>query len=533
MSGSQKESRQPAVQVRESLLKAAVLWIASFSVYFLTRTRHFGGDDTVFATVVQRWLDIGAIEPVLFHPHHLLYNPMVAGWAWLGRGLSGSTVVLDTGAAVSAAAASLAVAWVYLVLRRFAVADGIAMLAAGALAVSGGMWRYATRMEVYTLAAVGVVVWLAAVADEECTWRKLAGGFAAPWLGHSVLGLLVLPGIWRQRRRPQVVVRAVIAGVAIPGAVAMAALAWLNHAYSVDRLADAVGGGGLGKWLSAPDPAGAVRALYGLVVWRTYHNLPVYPQSVMDLFDVLGLVAALLLGFLVILGAVVGSARYHPLASTAVAGIAILIPLWLVWDVGNTEHVVAASPLFAALVGLGASSLPRRWALTVLVVSASGLLVANGLGSALLETQPHLSRTLVVADHVRETVPENGVLVAIGVDPKLRLGLPYLASRRVIDLTKFVSSAQRSGSSPDEALHRWLANVAAAAVEGRDLWFLEEIDDPMVAAWIDEIGITESAWRRVRGALYFGGGTTLTADGLVVRRPITLWRLEVKEPLPS
>jgi hypothetical protein len=527
VSSSRDGSRQPGAQIQETLFKAVVLAIASFSMYFLTRTRHFGGDDTVFATVVQRWLDLGAIEPVLFHPHHLVYNPMVAGWAWLGRRLFGSVVVLDVGAAVSAAAAALAVAGVYLVLRRSAVADGISMLAAGALAVTGGMWRYATRMEVYTLAALGVVVWLAAVADEECTWRKLAGGLAAPWLGHSVLGLLVLPGVWRQRRRPPVVVRAVVAGVVIPGAVAMAALAWLNHAYSVDRLADAVAGGGLSGWLSAPDPAAAVRAVHGLAVWRTYHQLPVYPHSIMVLFDVLGQVAAIALAALVILGAVRGSVKRLPLALTAVAGIAILIPLWLIWDVGNTEHVVAAAPLFAVLAALGASSLPRPWAVPVLAISASGLLLANGLGSALLETQPHLSRTRVVADYVRETVPENGVLVAVGVDPELRLGLPYLASRRVIDLTKFVSSAVRSGTSPDEALVQWWAAVAAAAAGGHDLWLLEDLDDPVVADWVDKIGISKGAWRRIRAALHAGGGSTLSADGFVVRRPVTLRRLEV------
>lgn len=526
MSSPQDESLRPTVQMREPLLKAAVLAIASFVMYFVTRTRHFGGDDTVFATVVQRWLDLGAVEPVLLHPHHLVYNPMVAGWAWLGRRLCGSVVVLDAGAAVSAVAAALAVAGVYLVLRRFAVADGVAMLAAGVLAVTGGMWRYATRMEVYTMAALGVVVWLAAVADEECTWRKLAGGFAAPWLGHSVLGLLVLPGIWRQRHRPPVVVRAVVAGVVIPGAIAAAALAWFNNAFSVGTMVGVVSGGGLGGWLSAPDPTAAGRALYGLVVWRTYHQLPVYPQSVMVFFDVLGQVAAAGLAVLVFLGAVRGSVKRLPLASTAVAGIAVLIPLWLIWDVGNTEHVVAAAPLFAVLAALGASSLPRPWGVTVLAIFASGLLLANGLGSALLETQPQLSRTRVVAEHVRETVPEDGVLVAVGVDPELRLGLPYLASRRVIDLTKFVSSAGRSGTSPDEALVQWWAAVAAAAAAGRDLWLLEDLDDPAVAAWIAKIGISEGAWRRVRAALQVGGGSTLNADGLVVRRPVTLRRLE-------
>jgi len=527
MSGESGPSLDPAVNDRQSLLKASVLALVSFFVYRLTRTRHFGGDDTVFATVVQRWLDMGAIEQVFLHPHHLVYNPVVAGWALLVRAVSGSVVVLDAGAAVSAAAAALAVAGIYLLLRKFAVADGISMLVATTLAATGGMWRYATRMEVYTLAAAGVVVWFASVVDLRCTWRKLAMGFAAPWLGHSVLGLLILPGAWQQRSRPVVVVRAVLAGVAVPGVVALAGLAWINHAYSLDRLADVVGGGGLSRWLTAPDPAAAVRALYGLVVWRAYHGLPVYPPLVMRVFDLLGLTAAIVLTALVILGVLHGLKRHDRLASVAMSGILVLAPLWLVWDVGNTEHVVAASPLFAILVAVGARSLPRRLAAAALAVSVGGLLVTNGFGSALLQTQPHLSRTLLVAEHVRETVPEDGVLVAIGVDAQLRLGLPYLSSRRVVDLTKFDLSSQRAGASPDEALHRWLATATAAAAEGRELWLLEQLDDPEVIAWIDELGITKEAWLRVRGVLQVRGGSVLNADGLIVRQPIVLRRLEV------
>lgn len=527
MSSESGPSPGPAVNDRQSLLKALVLALVSFLIYRLTRTRRFGGDDTVFAMVVQRWLDIGAIEPVFLHPHHLVYNPVVACWAWLVRAVSGSVVVLDAGATVSAAAASLAVAGVYLLLRKFAVADGISMLVATTLAVTGGMWRYATRMEVYTLAAAGVVVWLASMVDLRCTWRKLATGFAAPWLGHSVLGLLILPGVWQQRSRPVVVVQAVLAGVAVPGVVALAMLAWINHAHSLDRLAGVMGGSGLSRWLTAPDPAAAVRALYGLVVWRAYHGLPVYPPLVVTAFDLLGLMAAIVLTALVVLGVLRGFKRHNRLASVAVSGILALIPLWLVWDVGNTEHVVAASPLFAVLVAVGARSLPRRLAIAALAFSAGGLLVTNGLGSALLETQPHLSRTLVVAEHVRETVPEDGVLVAIGVDAQLRLSLPYLSSRRVVDLTKFELSSRRAGASPDEALYQWLATATAAEDEGRELWLLEQLDDSEVIAWIDELGITEEEWLRVRRVLQVRGGSVLDADGLVVRRPIVLRRLEV------
>jgi hypothetical protein len=94
-------------------------------------------------------------------------------------------------------------------------------------------------------------------------------------------------------------------------------------------------------------------------------------------------------------------------------------------------------------------------------------------------------------------------------------------------LTKFESSSRRAGASPDEALYRWLAAARAAAAEGRELWLLEQLDDPGVIAWIDGLGITEEEWLRVRRVLRVRGGSVLNADGLVVRRPIVLRRLEV------
>ena len=195
----------------------------------------------------------------------------------------------------------------------------------------------------------------------------------------------------------------------------------------------------------------------------------------------------------------------------------------MVWDVGNSEHVVAASPLFAALVALGASAAGRKIGSLLLAAVAMTLLIVNGVGSALLGTQPHLSRTLLVSDFVRETVPESGALVAVGVDAELRLALPHLGGRRVIDLTSIVHSARRAGATPREALGRWLQLAAAAD----DTWILEDPDSSAVGRWVTELGIPDEMWREARALLRLGGGQTLAADGLVVRQPITLHRLEI------
>jgi hypothetical protein len=509
---------------KQDLLKAALLAFVSFLVYWLTRTRHFGGDDTVFALVVQRWLEKGVFERAFFHPHHLLYNPLVALCSWLVREARGSVFVLDVGAVVSAAAGAAAVAGVYLVMRRLRIDDNLALAASAVLAVTGGMWRYATRMEVYTLAAVGVVVWLAAMSNERASWRGLAGGFAAPWLGHSALGLLVPPGAWVQRSRPRVVAIALAAGVLVPGVMAGGLLAWIHGARSVSSLMTVVVGSGSGRWLSFPDPVAAMRALGSLVALRVYHALPVYSLWAMNLFDALAVLATAVLAVLVVWGAYVSIRDGFRLGVTAALGVGFMVPLWLVWDVGNHEHAVAALPLFVVLATYGAAAAGRRLGTIMLAVIAAILVVVNGVGSVLLETQPHLSRTLLAADLVRETIPEDGTLVMVGVDPELRLALPHLGGRRTIDLTALVHSAHRAGATPQEALDRWLHRASTAD----STWMLEDPDSPPVQRWVAKLGIQDEMWRDARSRLRLGKGATLAADDIVVHERITIRPVDIE-----
>jgi hypothetical protein len=508
---------------RQDLLKASVLAIVSFLGYTVTRTRHFGGDDTVFALVVQRWLEQGEIERAFFHPHHLLYNPLVALCSWLVRAIKGTVFVLDVGATVSAAAAAAVVAGVYIVLRRFRIDDTLALTAAAVLALTGGMWRYATRMEVYTLAAAGVVVWLAAMSNERPSWRMLAAGFAAPWLGHSVLGLLVPPGAWLQRNHPRVLAIGLVTGLLVPGVIAAGLLALLHGSRSLSSLMRLFAGPESSRWLSLPDPLAAARAVSDLVGLQTYHYLPVFPPWTVTLFDILGGVATVALATLVVWGTVVSVRGSHRLGVTALFGVAFLVPLWLVWDVGNHEHAVAALPLLVVLAALGAGAVGRRTGLVVLTAIAATLLTVNGIGSVLLETQAHLSRTLVVADFVRDTVPEDGTLVMVGVDPKLRLSLPHLGGRRVVDLTSLVHSARRAGATPRAALDRWLRLASTAD----DPWLLEDPASPEVLDWVEGLGIPKAVWRDAVARMSLGRATILEADGVVLPKPVTLHRLEI------
>jgi hypothetical protein len=109
------------------------------------------------------------------------------------------------------------------------------------------------------------------------------------------------------------------------------------------------------------------------------------------------------------------------------------------------------------------------------------------------------------------------------VDPELRLALQHLGGRRVVDLTALVYSARRAGASPEKAVERWLQRGAAAD----DTWMLEDPDSPIVRRWVAELGVPDQSWRTARARLRLGRGPTLEADGVVIKEPITLRRLEV------
>jgi hypothetical protein len=254
--------------------------------------------------------------------------------------------------------------------------------------------------------------------------------------------------------------------------------------------------------------------------------LPVFTPRTVSLFDLLGGLATIALAALVVWGSVASVRGRHRLGGTALLGVVFLVPLWLVWDVGNHEHAVAALPLFTVLAALGATAVGRRSGTVMLAVIAGMLVVVNGIGSVLLETQPHLSRTLLVADFVRETIPEEGTLMMVGVDAELRLALPHLGGRRIIDLTSLVHSARRAGAPPQEALDRWLR----MASNTDRAWLLEEPESAEVLSWVAGLGIPEAVWRDALVRMRLGQAVILEADGIVLRNPVILHRIEIGAP---
>ncbi len=508
---------KPASPVQQGI----VLGLAFFAAYLLTRTRDIGGDGATFAAAVDGMLAGNGIAREVFHPHHPLFNPIVGGVTWIVRQLGFHPLVADVGAGVAAFFAAVVVAGLVPLLRGAGVPEGAALLAAAITGASGGLWQYATCMEVYALAAAAVLLWLAVLGRREP--RPLAAGAALATcvLGHLAAGLLVVPTAVRLRKRPRAVLVACGAGLAM-GAVALIAIfAAFHRAFAPEDWLRLVRPRYTGEYLGAPGSGPPWQALVSLCLWRWYAGVPVFARSVSRWLDMTGTAATAILLVMAVAGVVVAVRDRHPLAVTAGLGVAAYVPLWVLWDVGNVEHAVASVPLFATLLAFGCTAFPRRLAAVLLGTALAALLLVNGLASALPQSRPENGREWVIASFVRGQVPKEAVVLSVGMDPRLRLALPYLAGRRVVMLTLDVDSARNQGRPALDGLAYWLrAGSQAPAV-----WLTPDVLDPTSARWVEKMGIPPGVWSRVVRAVTPVERQVLEPDGIVVREPFVLTRV--------
>jgi hypothetical protein len=506
---------------------AVVLGLVALVTYLLTRTRDFGGDDTVYATAVAGWLQHGELQRTFIHPHHAVYNPLVALVAALWQLLFGHVVVLDAGAWVSGAAAAFVIGALIVVLTGNGIKPEVALLAAAVVATCGSVWRFATMMEVYTLAAAGVVLWLAALSRSKVSGARIGLGLAAAWLGHLILGLLVLPTVWCLRRQPRQLLIALAIGVAVPATLLVVVLALSQGATSPAEVYGLFVSSSLSGWLHAPDVGALLDAGYGLVVWQWYSEVPVYSPAAATWLTRIGNLAVLLLLPLLVLGLILAVRKRQAITTAALGGLLVMLPYWMVWDVGLAQHMLAALPLLAVIIALAADALPGRLGVVALAMILGCQVISNGIGSAIPQTQPHFSKMILIAEFVQKVVPEQGQVLAVGADAEVRLGLPYLASRHVEDLTLLVADARGQGVPPEVALRYWLDQVDS----GRPTWALGEVFDPATVAWIEELGIARATWHKALQALISGEPITLPADHVALPEPVTL-RPVVLRPAP-
>lgn len=516
-------TRRPASPTAEGAMVA----IAFFVFYLLTRTRDFGGDDTVFALAVDRWLQGFPDWRVLAHPYHPFYNLMTG---LVCRVLEAFGVhhpyVLDVGAGVSAFAAALVVGGLVVILRRARVRESVALLTAVAAGFSGGLWEFATRMEVYAMLAVAVLLWLDRTGRDDAAPVGAGLALAAAVLAHLAAGLLSLPTAWRFRRRPGAALRALVVGLGAAGTVLLLLFASLDRATSVVNIRNLVVPSSAGTYLRGPQILPIFHGLHGLAVSGWGNADRFFNAGVLSWLRLAGWIAVAVLVLLIGAGIAesIRCRRRHGLM--AIGGILAFLPLWMVWDVGNVEHMVATVPLFAVLAGLGASTLPRRGGEMALTIAVLALFTVNGIGSILPRTRADSSRVCVVASFVNRTVGEDAVVLAVGRDPRLRLGLPYLSGRRVRALSLYLEGARRRGLAPERGVAAWLA----PALRSREVWAFGDVFDPASSRWLEDRGLDPAVWRRVRASLAPVGERSLAADGVALRRRCVLYRVAIGRP---
>ncbi len=503
--------------------RGVVLGVLAFAVYLLTRTRDFGGDDTVFALTVDRFLAGLGASRELWHPHHPLFNPLVTAVAWLARALGLTVLTLDVGAAVSAAFAAVAVGALAALLTAAALPAAVVWSSSLAALACGGLWGIATSMEVYAMGAAAVVAWLAAASRERPSGWLVGAGLAAAILSHLVLGLLVVPTLVILRRWPRELARALLLGLGGSGLAMALILALAHGALTPSAMLAAVLGEGNASFLSRPSPPSAVQALERLVAWNWFASVNLFGPAAASLLRTTGTVLAGVLGMLALLGVTLAWRDQAPLGRVATGGVLTMLPLWLVWDVGNVEHVVAATPLLATLVALGAARLAGTWGARLAVGVCAALLGVNGLGSAVPHSRLELSRNLLIATFVASSVPADGVVASVGRDARLRLSLPYLSGRRVVDLTMLVVGAGGRGLPPAAGLLAWQQELA----RGGRVYLMPDVVDPASVAVVTGLGLTEVQWRAALGSIQTGEVATLPADGTVLEAPFSLTRARV------
>ena len=179
--------------------RAQAAWFLSLGLAFFLRSAAFPGDGVVFAGAIRSAISGARGTPsVLYHPHHILYNPLCLAVLSLGGADAADPFAILYGmAAVSAACGAIAMAALGAAVARGGGSLFAGLAAAATLGASRGMWIWATRSEVYSLSAALVALALVAVATTPV--RRLghalagaAAGAAVIWVMFSTMG----------RRRP-------------------------------------------------------------------------------------------------------------------------------------------------------------------------------------------------------------------------------------------------------------------------------------------------------------------------------------------
>jgi hypothetical protein len=186
-----------------TVLVATFLWLGALGFYLGHLPINHTYDGMVYASYVE-----SASTPAyqIFHPHHLLYNPL-GRWFYqwgLSRGASWDGLLALQ--CFDALVGTLGLVLVFLLMTRLTKDRLVALFTALGLSVTYSYWYFSTTPAVRILASVTPLFawWVFASTSKKTLWNGFATGAAhvVAVLGHQTNLLLIpafLAGIWMKR----------------------------------------------------------------------------------------------------------------------------------------------------------------------------------------------------------------------------------------------------------------------------------------------------------------------------------------------
>jgi hypothetical protein len=462
-------------------LSSAALWralvfLGCLVVYLNTLTQAHTFDALSYALDVDTkpWQE-------LFHPHHLAYGPLGALVGALARGAGWQGGVVVPLQVVNAVAGAFGVALffelVYSVLRRIDVALCAALL----LGSSYAYWYYAVEVEVYTIAAVFLIVclWLLVailrspvLSLRTCVALGAVQGVAV--LFHQTNMLLCVP----------VAIALLLASGKQQTAGASRAVWWPWLAYALP-LALVVGG----AYLLVGFGISGFRSWGELVAWMTAYartgwwggtsGSDFWADLGTGLSSALAHPAGALLGWLLV-GLVVlllrrVALRYWRLVLCLGAWLLVYGGFFAWWEPDNAEFWIASFPPALLLLALALTAGGPRWHPGVWLTLAIGLAMVVGNYQAVMLRGSGAYAPQIAIAHALAEASEPGDLLLVP-DGLQELYLQYNEQR--VNSVSLSQLLQRSAGDWEAACERVHARIETSLAQGAAVLIGESVLQP-------------------------------------------------------